>query len=126
MIDARQKERLVTLTVESLLTLRSAYLRTGQANALKHWDILQSRARAAARTTASPEEWATKLQRDLQIPSLSSLASSVLVELVHVVTELGARSEWLDLIEREHGYLIALARLTAEKRKEERDADHSV
>jgi hypothetical protein len=117
-IDAKARERLVTLTVEVLLALRAAYLRTGQANALKHWDILQNRARAAARTTASPEEWATKLQRDLQIASLSSSASSVVVELVHEVTERNARGEWLDLIEREHGYLIALARLTAEKRKE--------
>jgi hypothetical protein len=49
-----------------------------------------------------------------------------LVDLVHEVTERNCRSEWLDIIEREHGYLIALTRLTAEKRKEERDADAQI
>lgn len=119
MLSEQQKEGLRTKTVEVLLVLRAAYLRTPQANTLKNWDLLQSRMRAAARTCVSPEEWATKIQRDLQIPALNNSASRVLTELVHAVTETGARLEWLDLIEREHGYLVAMARLCAEKRKEE-------
>jgi hypothetical protein len=119
-VDEKLREKLVTLTVEVLLVMRSAYLGTAGASALKNWDILQSRMRSAARTTASPEEWATKLQRDLQIPSLTSSSCRALVDLVHEVTERGCRSEWLDLLDREHGYLIALTRLTAEKRKEEK------
>lgn len=118
MIDEATREKLVTLTVEVLLVMRSAYLQTGSANSMKNWEILQSRARAAARTSASPEEWATKLQRDLQVASLRSSSCQALVDLVHEVTERGCRSEWLDLLDREHGYLIALARLTAERRKE--------
>ena len=118
MIDEAAKEKLRTATVEMLLEMRSAYLRTGQANALKHWEILQNRTRAAARTSASPEEWATKLQRDLQIPSLGKNASQALTDLVHEVTELGCRTDWLDLVEKEIGYLMAMARLTSEQRKE--------
>jgi len=39
------------------------------------------------------------------------------------VQEVGAcRAEWLDLIEREHGYLIAAARLESERRRDVRDA----
>ncbi len=119
MIDEEAKEKLRTATVEVLLEMRSAYLRTGQANTLKHWEILQNRTRAAARTCATPEKWATKLQRDLQIQSLGKSGSQVLTDLVHEVTELVARTEWLDLVEKEIGYLMAMARLTSEQRKEQ-------
>jgi len=44
-----------------------------------------------------------------------------LVDLVHEVTERDARREWLDLLEKEAGYLMALTKLAAEKRKEARD-----
>lgn len=121
MLDEKVKEKLRTLTVELLLELRVAYLGSPGANALKHWDQLQERMRAAARTTASPEEWATKMRRDLNLSAPSSLGSKVFVELVHEVTERNARRDWLDMVEREHGYLIALSRLSAEKRKEARE-----
>ena len=126
MLDEKAKERLRTQTVEVLLEFRAAYLASPGANALKHWDQLQERLRAAARTTASPEEWATKMRRDLNLGASSSSGSRALIDLVHEVTERSARREWLDLLEREHGYLIALARLTAEKRKETKDAAQTV
>jgi hypothetical protein len=121
-LDEKQKEKLRTLTVELLLELRASYLASPGANTLKHWDQLQERMRAAARTTASPEEWATKMRRDLNLPAPSSSGSKALVELVHAVTEKSARRDWLDMLDKEHGYLIALTRLSAEKRKEARDA----
>jgi hypothetical protein len=37
---------------------------------------------------------------------------------VHEVTERGVRSGWLDLLEDELGYLMALCRLESERRKE--------
>lgn len=120
MIDENTKEILRTRTVEILLVLRTAYLRTGQANMLKHWQILQSRMRAASRTTASPEEWATKMARDLQIPNLSSSGCQVLADLTHAITERGCRSEWLDLLDAEAGYIMALTRLASEKQGETR------
>lgn len=48
--------------------------------------------------------------------------------LTVAVTEVGP-SAWLDLLEREHGYVIARARLEAERRREvvnENDIDAAV
>jgi len=118
MLDEEAKENLRTLTVEVLLAMRAAYLQTPGANALKHWVQIQERSHAAALTCSSPEEWCTKLQRDLRIQSLSSLASDSVVTLVHEVTERSARTVWLNLLEDELGYLMALCRLESERRKE--------
>ena len=120
MISEQVKELLRSRTVELLLELRAAYLASPSANSLKHWDILTERLRAAARTTASPEEWATKMRRDLNLSGPNSSGSKALVELVHEVTERNARREWLDLVEKEAGYIMALTKLSAEKRKEAR------
>lgn len=121
MLSDAEKERLRTLTVEVLLAIRAEYLRTPGVNVLKHWEMLTTRMRGAARTTATPEEWATTLARKLLIPVLSSSASSSVVDLVHFVTEHRCAPEFLDLIDREHGYLIAMARLISEKRREARE-----
>jgi len=45
-----------------------------------------------------------------------------LAALATEVRRLGAAREWLDLLEREAGYLIACARLAVEKKKGEREA----
>lgn len=82
--------------------------------------------RAAARTTASPEEWVTKLCRDLQLPVLNKEHSRVLTDLVHYVTEQSCRNEWLDLVDAENGYIMALSRLLSEQRKEARDASKAI
>lgn len=115
------KERLRTLTVEALLVLRAAYLASPGGNALKHWDILLTRMIAAAKTSTTPEEWMTSMFRRLQLAAPSSSTCSALAELADFVRERGLAREWLSLIEREHGYLIALTRLTADKRREARE-----
>jgi hypothetical protein len=120
MLDEKQRERLRTATVELLLAVRTEYLRTPGANPLKHWEQLANRSLSAARTSATPEEWATQLQRRLQIPNMLSSGCSALMDLVHVVTELKAASAWLALVEREHGYLMAQTRLIAEQRADAR------
>lgn len=107
-------------TVITLLEIRRMALRAG-ANPLKLWDQLSSRMRAAARTTASAAEWGTKILRDLQIAAPSKDLSHSLADL-ETATH-GRQSEWLALVEREHGYIIACARLEAERR---RDAAQSV
>lgn len=119
-IDEKGLEVLRTKTVEVLLEIRSAYLATPGANALKHWTLLQNRMRAAARTTATPEEWASSLCRGLQIQALGSAGARTLVELVHEVAERRCAPEWLDLVEREHTYLMALTRRVAEERAAKR------
>lgn len=61
------------------------------------------------------------MRRDLNLSGPNSSGSQALVDLVHEVTERGARREWLDLLEKEAGYIMALTKLSAEKRKEARD-----
>ena len=121
MLSEEQKELLRNKTVEVLLALRAEYLRTGQANPLKHWDMLQTRMRTASRTCATPEEWATSIARRLQIGALGKDSSRCLKVLADEVRERDCAADWLDLTERETGYLMALCRLAAEQRKEARE-----
>ncbi len=115
-----EKERLRTLTVEVLLALRAAYLASPQSNALKHWDILLTRMLAAAKISTTPEEWVTGMTRRLQLGALSSSAYSAITDLADYVREHGLARDWLGLIEREHGHIMALTRLSADKRREAR------
>lgn len=117
MLNEEQKENLRNRTVEVLLNVRAAYLATSGANVLKHWDMLQDRMRAAARVTSSPEEWATDLARSLRLGSPSSHYSEALRSLADDVRERKASREWLQLIEDEWGYLMAMTRSVAEQRK---------
>lgn len=122
MLDEAKKERLRTLTVELVLAVRIEYLRSGQANVLKHWEQLESRLRAAAATCSNPEELATRYVRGLQLVGLSKESSRVLSELADYVREQGCAIDWLELIDAESAYLMALARLQSEQRKEAREA----
>lgn len=54
--------------------------------------------------------------------ALSKGASQVLSELADYVREHGCAIDWLQLIESESAYLMALARLQSEARKEQREA----
>jgi len=49
-----------------------------------------------------------------------------LVDLGAAVRELGAEREWLELIEGEYGLLMAMTRLAADRRKEQRDEAEEV
>lgn len=119
-LNEKQKELLRTMTVELLLELRRGYLAAG-ANPLKHWAQLQNRMLSAARRSTGPDEWATAMMRGLQIPVVSKSVSLLLLALGAGVREMGAAREWLDMIEREFGLLMAMTRLAAERQKEERD-----
>lgn len=119
MLDEQSKKQLRDLTVEVLLSMRREYLAAG-ANALKHWDQLQDRMRSAARTTTTPEEWATAMCRSLRLAALHKESCSDLYQLAELVHEKQCAGDWLSLLEREYGYLIALARLASEKAKEQR------
>lgn len=124
-LSEEQKERLRTLTVEYLLEVRRAYLMAG-ASPLKHWDQIQSRLLSAARRSTTADEWTTALLRGLQLPALGgsrrggSSASRALIDLTSAVREADAAAEWLDLIQREYGLLMALTREAAEKRADAR------
>lgn len=120
-LDEEQLEELRGLTVDLVLAIRAEYLRTPQANALKHWDLLGSRMLLAAKTTTSVREWTTRVRRDLAIasaPSPRSSGCSVLLD--ERVGELRCARQWLDMIEREGGYIVAVARMQAEEQREAR------
>ena len=122
MLDDQQRERLRTLTVEVILAVRREYLASG-ANALTHWDQIQDRMRMATRTTTSPEEWATALCRSLRLPALHSVSCLALLDLANAVRDMKCAPSWLDQCEREYGWIIALARRSAEQARERREQD---
>lgn len=117
-LDEYQRQTWSNQTVMVLLDARRQALRNG-ASPLKLWDQLEARMLAATRTTDRPSEWATKLLRDLQIESPDKDSSRSISLLVESTT--GHAREWLDLVEREHGYMMALARLEAERRRDVRN-----
>lgn len=57
------------------------------------------------------------MQRRLNLPSLPSVASRVLVELVRACDELDAHEDFLAMIERDHALIVALTQLIIEERK---------
>lgn len=113
-----EKEKVRSLTVEVLLDLRAAYLRTPRCSVLKHWSQLQDRMRAATRQSESPEEWLTTMVRTLGLDAPQASSSRSFRDLADFVRERGAAREWLSLLEREYGYVMAVARGVAEQRKE--------
>jgi len=117
-LDDDTREALLVATVDVVMETRRLAL-MGGANPLKLWDQITSRLRAAARTTDRPSEWATKFMRDLQLSAPSKELSSAIEALATTVgKQAGA---WLDLLDREYGYVVARARLEAERRKEARE-----
>jgi hypothetical protein len=118
MLSEGEKEELRTLLVEHVLDVRAAYLQTAGANALRHWDMIQARVRASAKTASSVEEWATDLARSLRLDSPSPARAQHLVTLASFVRERRAAAEFLQLIDDEWGFVLAMARGIAEQRKE--------
>jgi hypothetical protein len=113
-LNDERAERLRTKTVELLLEVRRAYLAIG-ANPIKHWDQIQSRMLSAARRSTTVDEWVSSLCRGLGLPALNSLASSAVVSLSAEVREADVSREWLDLMQREYGLLMAMTRLAADE-----------
>lgn len=121
-MDNDLREKLRSETIELLLAVRSQYLTAG-ASPLKHWDQLQSRLRSAARTSTSVPEWITALARSLGLPAPTKRRSLATDKLERTVATHGCAPQWLDMLEDEHGYLIAKCQLMADQRKHEREAD---
>ena len=125
-IDESKRKTLLDLTVLVVLELRKLYLSKSDANALKHWQMIHDRMRMAARTTSNVAEWVTQMQMKLQLPTPGSSLSSEVAKLAHEVECLERPAAWLDLIECEHSYIMALARGEAEDRKAQREAAREV
>jgi hypothetical protein len=82
---------------------------------------MQDRLRMSARTCSSVAEWSTQMSRSLQLPAPSARYSDALIMLDNAVDDVGAQP-WLSMIDSEYGLLMALARASAERRKEAKNA----
>lgn len=118
-LENSKREALLSKTVNVVLEMRRQYLANG-GNSLKHWQQIHDRMRMSARTSASVAEWLTKMQRALQLSVPSSSLSSAIAQLSDEA-ECIPQPAWLDLLEREHAYIMAMARLEAEDRKAQRE-----
>lgn len=118
--DAKNTDVLKRLLVEWLLALRAEYLASG-ANAVTHWEHLQTRPLAAARTCGTIDEWITTTRRKLQLTAPSKDSSRCSVALCSEVKDQGWRdTEVLRLVERRIALIVAEARAEAEERKARR------
>jgi len=114
-LDDETRDAMVAL----LLALRWEYLGAG-ASPLRHWDQLQDRVRAAARMACDVPTWVTAVSRGLQLGAPSPERAAATERVAQAVGERAAA--WLDAIEAEHGYLMALARLRVQERSVEAKA----
>lgn len=110
-------EKLRTLLVELVLSLRRQYLAAG-GNAITHWERLENAIVAAARQSGTIDRWTTKIRNKLNLSGLSGDDARILLDLCSQVKELGADRECLGLAREETALLIAMARKCAEERRE--------
>jgi len=117
-LDQKQKGQLETLLVEMILSFRTAFLRAQKGRPpLDYWDRMQARIRVAAQTTQNASEWASAVQRKLQLEGLDSLASHSLVDLAAWCDEHAAHDDCMELVSRDHAMLMALARVKVDAMK---------
>jgi hypothetical protein len=107
------------LTRDVILEMRAQYLANG-ANAMKHWEQIEARVKAAAMSTSTVGEWASELMRTLRLGAPSSSLSSALLTLVAEVDGRGMSQRWAEQVERELGLLMAEVRVEADARRERR------
>lgn len=128
MLNEPSRKQLEGLLVDVVLELRREYLRTPQANILKHWDLLRSRLRIAAKTSGDLQEMWCQLRRRLCLPSpsvSSSRSFEALASQVAELAEMGADRAVREIAERRTDAVMASARLAAEKAKEEAELKNS-
>ena len=110
---------LTAALVRWVLAARAEFLAQG-ASSLSHWEQIETRMRAAAKMTTTASEWATRTLRGLRIVGGNRSLSLATAHLVATVSD--RPGALLDLIDRESAYVLALARIEAERRKRARTA----
>jgi len=118
MHDEQRADVVRDAAVALLMEARAEYLTNG-ANPLKHWDQLQDRLAAAMRTSGSAEQLVSTLRRGLNLSAPSSAFSNTATLLVGAMD--ADPMLWIGLLESELGYLMARARVEAERRKAARE-----
>lgn len=113
--------------VAVILAVRRQYL-AGGGGALKHWEQLQTRLRSAAMTTGSVQELVSSFLRGMRIEAPDKRTSLTAHDLMLCLAahssahQLIDDDDVLDLIEREIGLLIAMARVRAGEKQAEQSA----
>lgn len=96
------------------------------ANPLKLWDQVATRIRSSARQSTSPQEWGSRMLRGLRVTTPSVASSQALTELAAAVgPSTKIASAWLQMVERETGFLIAEVRASREEKKAQREAERA-
>ena len=114
-MDSLEQKR--EATIRLLGALRSQYLKSPSCSPLKHWEQLATRSRAAARTSASLPEWITSMCRTLQLDTPDSSVSGACLALQSLLQGQKDVDEWLEMVDRENGFLMATLRAEADARK---------
>lgn len=93
------------------------------AGALRMWDQAQARLRVSAKLSRTVPEFATTLQRGMQSDPRRAVAKAMAALMIAAGDD---PLPLLRMVDREHGYIIALAQLETERRaleaKERRQA----
>lgn len=100
-------------TARVLASAGRQHLATTGASFLRRHDTLSNRARSAARRAATVGEWVSMLLRGLKVPAPDNSTSSAVRALSLAVDQ--RVDEWLDLVGREIGYLIAVVQVDEEE-----------
>lgn len=111
-------EELTVAVVDLVLAIRSEYL-AGGGKALSHWDQLQSRLLVAARSSRDARRFVTRYAQGMRLGAPQADRSAATDGLYRLV---GDGPEWLREIPQEVAYIMALARLRADERRESRKA----
>lgn len=104
-------------TIKLLGALRSQHLKSPSCSPLKHWEQLATRSRAAARTSANLPEWITSMCRTLQLDTPDNWVSGACLALQSLLPNQRDVDEWLEMVDRENGFLMATLRAEADARK---------
>lgn len=122
-MDRKNEDVLLELVVEWLLALRAEYLTAG-ANAMTHWEHLQTRPQAAARTQGTLAEWIDATRRGLRLGAPTRDSSTCSLALLREARDQGwADATALGWIERRMSLVIARARERADERKARRESE---
>lgn len=107
-------------TITVLLHLRLLAIRHGHS-ALAIWERLGERVRLANRQAESVEHWCSTLIRKLGVVNTHPEAARAMIELqIAVHDETGA---WLQMLDDEHGFIMAAARDRFDAEKAGRKAE---
>lgn len=109
-------------TVSVVLAARQQYLAAG-ANPLKHWDQIETAMRRASASSVTLAQWITRFSRRLLIAAPSKLLSSAIAELRAAVAD---GRGWIRGVEEEAPFLIASARVEAERIADEKKLEREL